>query len=282
MRLKELRKVIKSVERRGIDHRPALVELAALFALIDEKMDSAPVPGRSSKIVAMMSSLQDKSIRNAPAADSLACKKGCYICCDIYVSGSALQIFAIADWIRANTPDVAAEIDRLENAVELVRGKGPDQRSSERVFCAFLVDGLCGIYPVRPPPCRAYCSFSLEACEAGSRGESDEIPIPDYTNVLRGGYEQALSAVLHDRGLAINNHELVHAVLVALRDSGAEEKWYRGEDVFVGVAIDEADLTLDRETRLRETDFWMALCRVAKGEAVPPGSLADRFPAWTG
>ena len=279
-RLKELRKVMKSVERRGMKHRPTLVEIAALVALVEEKMDSTPIPGRSSKIVTMLSGLQGKSIQNAPAAGDLACKQGCYFCCDLYVSGSAPQIFAIADWIRAGTPDVAAEISRLEEAGEKVRGKNPDDRSKDRALCLFLRDGLCGIYPVRPPACQAHCSLSLAACEAGFRGESEEIPIPEYTNVMRGGYEQALSAVLHQRGLSTSSYELAHAVLVALRDPGAEEKWYRGEDVFAGVAIDQADLSLDAETMKRELDFWVTLCDVAEGKALASGPLADGFPAW--
>jgi len=46
-RLKELRKVMKAVERRGAGHRPAMAALAALVALLDSAMAETPVPGRS-------------------------------------------------------------------------------------------------------------------------------------------------------------------------------------------------------------------------------------------
>lgn len=279
-RLKELRKIIKAIELRGIGHRPAPVEIAALVALIDAKLDAAFVPGRSSKISATMSGLLDKSIGLAPAYDRIACKAGCYYCCDIYVSAPAPQIFAIADHIRRNAKNIDAEAARIDKASEMIQGKAPAERLAEHVLCTFLNDGLCGIYPVRPPACRAHSSLSLEACEAGFRGETEEIPVPDYTNVLRGGYEQALSAALHHRGLPTFSYEMSHAVLVALRDPDAEEKWFRGEDVFAGVATDEADQPSNPEMINREISFWNALCNVARGEALPPGPLAGMFPAW--
>ena len=270
-RLAGLRKVAKALERQGLSHRPAPIELAALVAMVDQRLAKG-----SGKTMAFLAALQDKSNERAPDMNKVACKAGCYYCCDVYVSAQAPRIFAIADWLRANRSNIGAEVARLEEAVAAIRGKDVDGRAEAGLACPFLDDGKCGIYPVRPAGCRGFFSLSLTACIAGSRGEGEEIPTPAHIQQLRGGYEQALSAVLHHWRLPTAHYELVQGVLAALKEPNAEERWFDGEDVFADVAMDRADETLDPQMKRLEGEFWQTLWAVAHGEAAT-GPFAEGF-----
>lgn len=281
LRLKELRRVAKTIERQGLSHQPPPVEMAALVGMLDERLAKAPTAGRSARALALLASLQDKSNDRAPGMDRIACKAGCYYCCDVYVSAQAPRIFVIADWLRANSPDIGAEIARLEAADAEIRGKDVDARARAGLACPFLADGKCGIYPVRPAGCRGFFSLSVEACIAGARGETEEIPTPAHIHQLRGAYEQALSAVLFQWRLPSEHYELTHGVLVALKEENAAERWYEGEDVFSAVGTDRADDAMNAEMKRLEAVFWQTLWDVARGEAAA-GPFADRFPDWCG
>lgn len=105
--------------------------------------------------------------------------------------------------------------------------------------------------------------------------------MPPHIQPLRGAYEQVLSAALWHWRLPAEHHELAHGVLVALRDEGADARWYDGEGVFAGVAIDRADEAMDPEMKRLEGKFWQTLWAVAHGD--PPGGVfAERFPDWCG
>lgn len=270
-RLAGLRRVIKTVERQGLSHLPTPMEIAALVAMVDGRLAAG-----CSKTMASLSALQDKSNERAPGMERVDCKAGCHYCCDVYVSAQAPRIFAIADWLRANSSDISAEIARLEEAGDAIRGKDVSQRASAGLACPFLDDGKCGIYPVRPAGCRGYFSLLVEACIAGARGGKGEIPTPAHIRQLRGAYEQALSAVLYHWRLPTAHYELIHGVVVALQEADAEERWYDGEDVFADVAVDHADETMDPEMKRLESEFWQALWRVAHGEPAP-GTFSDSF-----
>lgn len=281
LRLAELRRVIKAVERQGLSHRPAAVEMAALVALVDGRLSKGAAAGRSARAMALLAGLQDRSNEHAPGMERVACKAGCYHCCDVYVSAQAPRIFAIADWLRSNSPDLGAEIARLTAADAAIRGKDVDARAVAGLACPFLDGGKCGIYAVRPAGCRGFFSLSLEACIAGARGDSEEIPTPAHIHPLRGAYEQALSAVLYHWRLPAEHYELTHGVLVALTDENAEACWYDGEDVFAGVGRDRADEELAPEMKRLEGEFWQILWAVAHGDPAT-GPFADRFPDWCG
>ena len=175
-RAKAVARIASSIAKTGLSPEPELIEVAALIALIKPLVPSKARAGTSSRIATLLYRLQDKSIANGPDFSELACKKGCHMCCDTFVSATAPQIFAIADFVRANSCDMGAEIRRLEAAVKTVKDKDITQRHEERSWCPLLTNNLCSIYPVRPSACRAYCSTLLEACEALFRGRADRRP----------------------------------------------------------------------------------------------------------
>lgn len=271
-RLKQLDKVITRLEQKGFSPTPDVIEVAALVAMIDEEMGA---DGGAPRAVRRVLAVQDRTLANAPYRTEVACRKGCGLCCSLYVSATAPQIFAIADHIRRTAPDLAADVARIEAADVRTRGLDGRGRFLNKAFCAFLVDNACSIYPVRPSACRGLLSRSLDACERAYRGEGENVGAIDAANVVRTACDEAFWAVLHKRGFPLAGYELAHAVLVATADATAEARWHRGEDVFASVAADPIT-TVTAEDEL----FWESLWRVAHGEPVPPAAYRHRFPDW--
>lgn len=280
-RLRKLKKVIEAVSQRGVNPQIEFIfiEIAAVVAMMSDVLRKESAPGRSTRLVRLISRLQDLSNRHDPCWQQVECRKGCHYCCHIYVSASAFHVFAIADYIRRKAHDLSAEIERLEAADMKTRGRDLQARLGEWVACPLLADGLCSVYPVRPPACRGFHSLSVRACEAVFRREQDEIPKPPYTEAIRSAYENAVLSALVNEGRPTVFYELAHAVIVALKDPQSEVRWYAGEAVFDGVKTDE----IYSPFQYSQEDcklLWDSLWCVAHGDTPPPGPYFDKFPAW--
>lgn len=273
-RLAKLATVTERIERSGLSPAPELVELAAMVSIADEAMDT-PATGGARNAVARLVAIQDKSNTAASFHGEVACRKGCTFCCSLSVSASAPQVFAVADHIRVNAPDLPAEIARIETADLRTRGLDGYGRFVAKAFCAFLIDGACSVYPARPSVCRGTLSRSAQACERAFRGETLDNPaaINDAT-VFRTACDEAFWAVLHKRGFRLAGYELAHAVLIALKEPDSEVRWHAGEDVFAPVRTDVLP-----EVGPKDEAFWGALWAVAHGDPVPM-DYARRFPDW--
>ncbi|VFR42326.1 hypothetical protein BRI6_3724 [plant metagenome] len=148
------------------------------------------------------------------------CKPGCASCCHARVEVSDPEALHIGACLRQlPEPEQQALIGRL-------RAKARDEGASlrQRLPCAFLRDGLCSIYAIRPAVCRKAHSLSAQACQSGA----DDIP-QDLNRVIRcevlmAGTREAYDSV----GLPASRHELSAAVLAAL-DREALADWHRGK-----------------------------------------------------
>jgi len=272
-RREKLKATIDRIERHGLTEAPELIDLAAVVALIDQSLERGGDGGRSSRVMRQIGDLHDKS--NGSFASEIACRKGCTFCCSLYVSALPPDIFAIADFIRANSSDLAADIARIESADAVTRGVDSRGRFENKASCALLVDSACSVYAARPTACRAMMSRSRQACENAHLGVSiDESAMIDGAFTIRNAYVEALLVNLNQRGLVVRTYELTHAILVALKDETAERRWYAGEDVFTGVGSD-GPTTFDGDAL-----FWQSLWNVAHGDPLPDGAPSERFPEW--
>jgi Fe-S-cluster containining protein len=102
--------------------------------------------------------------------------------------------------------------------------------------CAFLANGRCSIYEVRPLVCRGYNSLSKERCEAyhydptvDLRGTKDRV-----AGRLAEATEDGVIAGLQALGLDAQWYELPSAVLRALEVRDGAARWARGKAVFEG------------------------------------------------
>lgn len=173
-----------------------------------------------------------------PHTPSVACKEGCSWCCYQAVAITALEAFRIAKYITEEM-DQDSQLAVNENLRELdkkTRGASISKRSSLQLPCAFLKDGTCTIYPVRPLSCAEFTSFNVHDCERGKEiGFRPGGVIHEKARMmvfyavqtgLADGLRKALPKADH------SPLELTAAVLSALNSQGAAQAWLDGGFVF--------------------------------------------------
>lgn len=77
--------------------------------------------------------------------------------------------------------------------------------------------------------CRKYLSLDVEECKKPDDCAAEDSEMVVKSSALIFGTGQTYARAK----LSNQNHELGQALLVALTDPGAEDRWYRGEQVFV-------------------------------------------------
>ncbi|MEO9337144.1 YkgJ family cysteine cluster protein [Mesorhizobium sp. SB112] len=157
---------------------------------------------------------------NQPTRD---CRAGCAACCHLYVMVPPGVVEVIGDYLtdRLDSEALATLQDSLERAAAAAQA-APDP-SQLRHRCPFLgTDGLCTIYEVRPPTCRAFTSTSAVACHSMAFDpEGGVSAIPQNPSQFRV-YVEATTALEHSalaRGLPSRQTGLAAAVLAALPSS---------------------------------------------------------------
>ena len=153
------------------------------------------------------------------------CTPGCVYCCSARVEVSGPEALYIAGHIQHMPAEKKLPLlERLrQKAAEygVVTDQGDTLKPQP---CAFLQDGLCSIYSIRPAVCRKAHSLSVKACEAGASRIPQNLTRIVQCEALTAGTNEAYKSV----GLPAARYELSVAVLAALAEN-AEEAWYRGE-----------------------------------------------------
>jgi Fe-S-cluster containining protein len=261
------------------DDHEQVIQSAALAALIDQRLGAKPLRGASAKILRLLNAIQDRTNSTSAQLMPVACRKGCALCCNIFVSASAPEIFAIADYVRANAQDLEAEIGRFRAAEAKTRGLDVKTRmDGEHVVCPLLVDSICSVYDARPSACRAFFSLSLSDCQRAEAGEDVEIRKPAMPIRGRAAVVQGLWTVLYARRLPNRNYELGHALAIALENPAAEEQWYAGVEVFSAVAIDRDGENL-MPPGMAEA-LWSFIWAISQGEVPARGQFEHAVPKW--
>jgi len=177
----------------------------------------------------------------APAA---ACRKGCSHCCHQSVMVTAPEVVYAAKFLHDNLTET--EVVRLRDivAARARQGDGLDnhERMDQRIPCAFLMNEICSIYPVRPLQCRGgfsedadYCRTLLEDREgtqaALRKGDIDGkyLLLP---KMLYDSAQVGMAGALGKDGLNAKPLDLSAAMAIALGDRNVAEKWLRGWPVF--------------------------------------------------
>jgi Fe-S-cluster containining protein len=166
------------------------------------------------------------------------CKKGCGYCCHTRVTATPIELFMLARGIRDRWNDASDPLKERFRGVEAqTRTLPKDQWVSSRIPCAFLAEGSCSIYEVRPLTCRTYASTSLPTCIDWFNNAPVVVPQPELNQRMRVFILAGMKAALADAGLENLGYEMAHGVEVALAPD-AEARWLAGEPVFAGVAND--------------------------------------------
>ena len=219
---------------RGLGPEFAEDEAVGLGLILHERLTDTSRPRRGAEAAEIAESLLDKSLVVDAKSHVLGCRKGCSFCCVSLVTCTAPEIFRVAHWLADNKAGAAAPIEIA--AVEAEAKRRNDLVATERFFsrtpCPLLVSEACGVYPVRPIPCRALLSLSSEACRLALEEDKGEVPV--VATAMRKGemVRMVLLAAVNVAGLNDRGIELNAGVAAVLRQPDAEARWLAGENVF--------------------------------------------------
>lgn len=235
-----VRELIKSGERTrksGLDPRPPAASVLAVAHLIKAKLEERANRRRAGEAAQLVHDLFEASLRAFPPRVEIACRRGCNYCCHSFVAVLAPEVFRIAALLRTCRDPRLSPAAIAQKAAPL-KGISVEGRIGAKLACPLLVDGDCGVYTSRPLVCRQATSLSVTACldEFENPDPNDQIEISAAHVTHASNANVILMAALKAVGLSSDALELSEALTVALADSGSEEKWLAGEDVFAGVA----------------------------------------------
>lgn len=137
----------------------------------------------------------------------IQCQAGCKFCCHLRVAAFPYEAAAIASYIDSELPqEQALELrKRVAEKAALISGMTVEQHFTTNIECAFLYEGKCSVYPVRPSSCAGYHSLSRERCEFAYNHPADlETVKPDseelkqFHAAIDEGIKQALMALEFD------------------------------------------------------------------------------------
>ena len=149
------------------------------------------------------------------------CRPGCSYCCRARVEVTEPEVFLMVRWVRRQpVGDATALRDRLRCKVAADRAG----EAIPRAACAFLVDDRCSAYEVRPAACRKAHSLSVRHCASFSPEIPQSLKLVADAEALMLG----TAGAYRDVRLSASPMELNAAVLDALDDPAAEQRWYAG------------------------------------------------------
>jgi Fe-S-cluster containining protein len=180
--------------------------------------------------IGFISNLQrsvDQVVQAAIAqGEQFDCKPGCSHCCNVRVETSAPEIFQIVTELKKQSAESLEDLrQRLCQHVAVVSGSSV---ADHRASCPFLQENLCSIYAVRPAVCRKMHSYDMEKCNLLGSSIPENLDILLKVEALIKGTANAY----HQIKLSASVHEIGQAILLALSDHTAEQRWYAGEKVF--------------------------------------------------
>ncbi len=182
-----------------------------------------------------------ETIERATARSKPACKAGCYYCCHIPVSLSALEAIALARYLKKTLApeDLSTMRAKIKEHLAWSERLTWDEHVSGKRICALLsAEGRCSVHAMRPMSCRWTNSFSAKQCEDAINKTSDGNIEADLQALMWGrAVALGLSAGLKEAGLDDKSYELHSALLRALETPDVETRWIREEPVFVGCKV---------------------------------------------
>ena len=162
---------------------------------------------------------------------SIACRAGCTFCCHLRVMVMPHEAIALFRYLGSGMPGPMAETVRRR----LLEYAGANRESGEPggTACAFLVDGMCSAYEVRPAACASFHSLSRQRCLENHERPSAAGATPVLQSLqhvaaeLDAGLEQGLA----DAGFATARMELQAAVVALLRNPSLIARWRAGREL---------------------------------------------------
>ena len=177
------------------------------------------------ELVGRIDRLLDEAATHLQGAGArLACRAGCNFCCHLRVNVLPHEAIALFRYLQSRMPPAVAQQVRSTLRRNVKTPPGPPRA------CAFLVQGECAAYEVRPSACAAYHSTSRERCEESFRDPA----VASGTVALQGlqavalALEAGVNEALQGEGLSNVALELHTAVAALLADPALIARWRSG------------------------------------------------------
>lgn len=167
---------------------------------------------------------------------AIACAAGCTFCCHQRVGVLPHEAIAIVRYLRTNVAqeDAAAIERQVHRNASRIDAMTAEEHRRANIPCAFLRDGRCSVYAVRPLACASYHSMSRNRCEeAYNRPEDMGTPrnarpvlldLKRYSEALLASVQAALEAA----GIETATGELHQLLRALLEDPEAADRGCAG------------------------------------------------------
>lgn len=166
------------------------------------------------------------------AQEKPACAKGCSYCCSHKVGVTVPEVLAIVAHLQVSPERLAMVRERVAELAKNPLIFSDTGKPRARIPCALLeADGSCGVYEVRPIPCRSWLSTDVESCKKHLDGAAETKMV---LGVARSGHliHLGLVKVMDDIQRFPYLVELTAGLDIALNVPNAVERWLAGEPVF--------------------------------------------------
>lgn len=166
----------------------------------------------------------------------LACSEGCHYCCHQKVGSTGIEVVHIATMLRGST--TSQELDGFIGELATLTAIRPPN-SHQQVRCPFLSEeGACRIYDYRPLSCRAVTSPSSTKCKDWQERRGPPPPMSDPRRwVAHMAIGEGLDVGVSAHGLQGGFLDFHHAMLTALSEPRAVERWLAGDRIFASASI---------------------------------------------
>lgn len=170
---------------------------------------------------------------------AIACRAGCHFCCHLHVMVYPHEAIALHRYLGAQLPAAHAQRvrERLTDNAAQLRQPHESLTAMPRRACAFLIDGRCSVYEVRPAACAGYHSLRREACEADHQARNSNsaaagggIPVLQALRQVSAAASEGLQIGLNTLGLPGTQVELQTTVAALLEEPALIGRWRGGRE----------------------------------------------------
>ncbi len=201
------------------------IDLHLVRQLIADERARADVEIREGGPIAALASSQrrhDDRLAAAADANTLACRAGCSWCCNFTIDVRAVEVFRILEYLATLPVTEQQRLrERIERNAERLTGMDEEERARINIECAFLRNGQCTIYAVRPQTCRNYHATDASGCKQAFEQPENEDIDPDfapYVYQIGHAHVEAFAKALADARFDTDVYELNAALNAALNE----------------------------------------------------------------
>jgi Fe-S-cluster containining protein len=227
-----------------------LKEIAVLKKLKDEaeraELRAAAIDlAKSSTLDSLLRfySRHDKRIADAIAVSptKLACQSGCAYCCYIKVVVNAVEVFAIAEYVKKQFAEQKLKqvVEQAKANVKQVEGLSVKEHEAINQQCPFLVENRCSIYPVRPSRCRNFHSYVVTRCKDAYEDPTDQTThtYVRHIEVVSKGGTQGFEGAVRQSGFDYRNYDMNSAFVEAIENSKCFKRFKDRKKAFLYASV---------------------------------------------